>query len=178
MKKILLITILLLLSIGVFAAPSLSVGVDLVSFDSFYYSNIAIRSEVSCFMSKDVRFSLPLALYIETSKNLYLNMANTGLFIDYFPLKDINFYAGVSLFDYYYMFGYDRPKNPHFITSSSRLGYILNLGIIDFDLRFQILDLVSASQDNAEILCDTFGQITKYKFSIVVSATFDKKENE
>ena len=172
MKKILILTILLLLPFALLAADSYSVGLDLASLDSLYFNNIALRAESSYYFNPDLRCTIPFGYYTENNKNLYLNMLNAGLYFDYFPFVDYNFYVGVSLLDYYYLFGYDIPEDPHIIINSTRLGYVFKFPKFHLDLRLSVLDLVSASKESSEVLFNTFGQIDKYKISIVASAAF------
>ena len=173
MKKILILIILLLLPFALLAATPYTLGLDLASLDSLYFNNLALRAEASYYFSPDLRCNIPFGYYAENNRNLYLSMLNAGLYFDYFPFLDYNFYVGVALLDYYYLFGYDVPEDPQLIINSTRAGYVFKFPKFQLDIRLSVLDLVSATKESSEVLFKTFGQIDKYKISIVASVAFD-----
>lgn len=152
---------------------SLLAGVDLMSFDSFYYHNVSLRFSLGLDVTEQLRLSLDGAFTHSPDIDNQLTAVDFALTADYLIPALYGFYVGVCIINPVYLYGYDAPEENLLFISSISLGWRLDVPYFTLDLSLAVADPFKTSESAYQTLCRYLRQYTQFRLSVLTCFRYD-----
>ena len=176
MKKILLAFIIS--QLFTLSAISLSLGVDLMSFDSFYFKNLSLKGAASLRVNDSIRLVLTASYHKSKDIDNQLQAFDIGLSAAYNIPSCYGLYIKATLLNPVFLTGYDAPTSEPLFLTSLAVGYEFTFPFFSLDLSLGLLDAFKASEGAYQILRSALKQYSEYRFSVLTSVRFDFRKKE
>lgn len=173
MKKAVLATVMMLalFSAGAKEGSSLSVCLDIRSFDALFLPTLQAEAVVRLHLDEEFSLRIPLSL---TSDLLYneARLWETGLFLDYHPFGN-GAYLSVSLLQIGIFSGADKPEGGILYLNEVAFGYTWRIGkALYLEPRLSVRDPSGVFEDEYELVSRTFPDRSKFRFSVLFGWEF------
>ena len=173
MKKAVLATVMMLalFSAGAKEGSSLSVCLDIRSFDALFLPTLQAESVVRLHLDEEFSLRIPLSL---TSDLLYneARLCETALFLDYHPFGN-GASLSVSLLQIGIFSGADKPEGGILYLNEVAFGYTWRIGkALYLEPRLSVRDPSGVFEDEYELVSRTFPDRSKFRFSVLFGWEF------
>ncbi len=170
-RAVFFIVLFLLISFSAYAF-SFSFYADALSLGTLFSSGKGGRIGSQFHIFQDLRLDFGLGFHTSNTEKLSLQIFETTVSLDYFPLYPLGFYTGVSIVHFCYLTGLDCPASPFINLLDIRIGYVFYIKKLVLDLCLSFCEPGASFGSDAEILQSNFYQFKKLNLMFLIGYRF------